>query len=157
MKFTRHSINDRNEIVSKISNLPIRMEKDDRTCETKDPVYIYTLSRFNASVFLDPPEEDRGSRGSRGEEVVDGQGYRFNLVALFVSPAVDGRGIDRTYLRPIPDIRSSLNIETIAYTDRNECCRRCRQRLSTSFDPSFAFGIPETPDLDRPSSPTWDD
>lgn len=41
MKFTRHSINDRNEIVSKISNLPIRMEKDDRTCETKDPVYIY--------------------------------------------------------------------------------------------------------------------
>lgn len=41
MKFTRHSINDRNEIVSKISNLPIRMEKDDRTCETKDPVYLY--------------------------------------------------------------------------------------------------------------------
>lgn len=41
MKLTRHSINDRNEIVSKISNLPIRMEKDDRTCETKDPVYLY--------------------------------------------------------------------------------------------------------------------
>lgn len=41
MKFTRHSINDRNEIVFKISNLPIRMEKDDRTCETKDPVYLY--------------------------------------------------------------------------------------------------------------------
>lgn len=29
---------------------------------------------------------------------------------------MDGRGIDRTYLRPIPDTRSSLNIETIAYT-----------------------------------------
>lgn len=41
MKLTRHSINDRNEIVSKISNLPIRMEKNDRTCETKDPVYLY--------------------------------------------------------------------------------------------------------------------
>lgn len=129
------------------------MEKNDRTCETKDPVYIYILfySRLNSSVSL--PFSSLLSRrisriswrgsGRRGR-AIDLISRRYSFPRRWTAEAQ----IAHTYVRsPIPARRST--IETIAYTDRNECCRRCRQRLSTSFDPSFAFGLPVTPDLDR--------
>lgn len=55
------------------------MEKNDRTCETKDPVYIYIYSIGDLDLTLPfrfhfPRFSRGGSRGSRGEEVVDGAG-----------------------------------------------------------------------------------
>lgn len=96
-----------------LKNLLIRMEKNDRTCETKDPVYIYILfySRLNSSVSL--PFSSLLSRrisriswrgsGRRGR-AIDLISRRYSFPRRWTAEAQ----IAHTYVRsPIPARRST--------------------------------------------------